>query len=83
MRCVISARRITIEAMLRGTVRRWGKRRRNAVRPAIPARISASLDPSIAPWRYPATVQDLARHNGINLRLASGGTYAWELLQGD
>jgi DNA-binding transcriptional LysR family regulator len=31
--------------------------------------------------RVPVTVQDLARHNCINLRLASGGTYAWELLQ--
>jgi DNA-binding transcriptional LysR family regulator len=31
--------------------------------------------------KVPVTVQDLARHNCINLRLASGGTYAWELLQ--
>lgn len=31
--------------------------------------------------KVPETVQDLARHNCINLRLASGGTYAWELLQ--
>ena len=31
--------------------------------------------------KVPATVQDLTRHNCINLRLASGGTYAWELLQ--
>ena len=31
--------------------------------------------------KVPLTVQDLARHNCINLRLASGGTYAWELLQ--
>ncbi len=31
--------------------------------------------------RVPVTVQDLTRHNCINLRLASGGTYAWELLQ--
>jgi DNA-binding transcriptional LysR family regulator len=32
--------------------------------------------------KVPVTVRDLARHNCINLRLASGGTYAWELLQG-
>jgi len=31
--------------------------------------------------KVPVTVQDLTRHNCINLRLASGGTYAWELLQ--
>ena len=31
--------------------------------------------------KVPVTVQDLARHNCINLRLASGGNYAWELLQ--
>jgi DNA-binding transcriptional LysR family regulator len=31
--------------------------------------------------KVPVTVQDLARHNCISLRLASGGTYAWELLQ--
>ncbi|TFZ00124.1 LysR family transcriptional regulator [Ramlibacter humi] len=31
--------------------------------------------------RVPLAVQDLARHNCINLRLASGGNYAWELLQ--
>ena len=31
--------------------------------------------------KVPVTVQDLARHNCINLRLSSGGTYAWELLQ--
>jgi len=31
--------------------------------------------------KVPTTVQDLTRHNCINLRLASGGTYAWELLQ--
>ena len=30
----------------------------------------------------PVRVQDLARHNCIPLRLASGGTYAWELLDG-
>jgi DNA-binding transcriptional LysR family regulator len=31
--------------------------------------------------KVPLTVQDLTRHNCISLRLASGGTYAWELLQ--
>jgi DNA-binding transcriptional LysR family regulator len=31
--------------------------------------------------KVPVTVQDLTRHNCINLRLASGGTYAWELRQ--
>src|SRR3954466_5563153 len=31
--------------------------------------------------KSPVTVQDLVRHNCISLRLASGGTYAWELLQ--
>jgi DNA-binding transcriptional LysR family regulator len=31
--------------------------------------------------KVPVTVQDLTRHNCINLRLPSGGTYAWELLQ--
>jgi DNA-binding transcriptional LysR family regulator len=29
--------------------------------------------------RVPTTVQDLARHNCITLRLSSGGIYAWEL----
>jgi len=31
--------------------------------------------------QVPQTIADLARHNCINLRLSSGGTYAWELLQ--
>jgi DNA-binding transcriptional LysR family regulator len=31
----------------------------------------------------PLTVQDLARHNCITLRLSGGGIYAWELREGD
>lgn len=31
----------------------------------------------------PVSVQDLARHNCITLRLHSGGIYAWELLDGE
>lgn len=33
--------------------------------------------------KVPMTVQDLARHNCISLRLSSGGVYAWELRDGD
>lgn len=33
--------------------------------------------------KVPVTVQDLARHNCITLRLSSGGIYAWELREGD
>jgi DNA-binding transcriptional LysR family regulator len=32
--------------------------------------------------KVPVTVQDLARHNCITLRLSSGGIYAWELRDG-
>jgi DNA-binding transcriptional LysR family regulator len=33
--------------------------------------------------KVPASIQDLARHNCISLRLSSsGGIYAWELLDG-
>src|SRR6478609_6161020 len=32
--------------------------------------------------REPATVQDLARHNCVALRLSGGGIYAWELRDG-
>src|SRR6478609_4178109 len=32
--------------------------------------------------REPVTVQDLARHNCVSLRLSGGGIYAWELRDG-
>jgi DNA-binding transcriptional LysR family regulator len=54
-----------------------------AVRLTTSERMTIAAAPSyFETHKVPATVQDLARHNCINLRLASGGTYAWELLQG-
>jgi DNA-binding transcriptional LysR family regulator len=33
--------------------------------------------------KVPTRIEDLARHNCITLRLAGGGIYAWELLDGE